>query len=164
MESLLYVCYDRLYRFILFKVRLVHDAEDILQETLIRISEHIERYNPQKGAFQSWMFQICRNQIADYYRTQKKEVSLDYHMDPIWDRLELPEKTLELKEMMEALLKRLEDLPHHEKEILELRYFAGLSNKEISQSLELEERTVSSSLSKARNKLRNLISIEGVLL
>ena len=161
MEKLLSQVYPLLYRFILLHVRNIQDTEDILQETLIRIVEHINEFTVNKGSFKSWMYKIVRNQIVDYFRNSKKNNNKLLEWEEFYRYLQPSDNSHEEKELISQILNTIELLPPQEKEVIRLYYYAELSNKEIAKILNLRERSVSSILSKAKHKLNQLNSFKG---
>lgn len=65
-----------LLNFIQSKVSNKHDAEDILQNVFIKIYKNLDELKSETK-LESWIFQITRNEIIDYYRTRKPNYNLD---------------------------------------------------------------------------------------
>lgn len=71
----------RIYRFVLLKVSLREDAEDLTHQIFLSAWEHIGGYRQRGFPFTSWLYRIARNAVIDHYRTRKEEVSVE-DMDP----------------------------------------------------------------------------------
>lgn len=117
---------DRLYRFVL---RLVGsaDAEDVVQETFIRVHRSIASYQPT-GRFESWLFTIANHLALDALRRRPSAArEADEPADPHG-----PTDDLSHREVQHALLKAVEKLPVDQKQVFLLREEAGLSFREIA--------------------------------
>lgn len=73
--------YDRyhaqIYRFVLLKSSNKEDAEDLTHQIFLKAYENVASYEDRGFPFSSWLYQIARNRLTDYYRTAKHEVSLE---------------------------------------------------------------------------------------
>ena len=115
-------------------------ADDILQETLIKVVRVIDegRY-ADTGKFLSWVLRIAHNQVIDYFRAQKssRTVSESDAGYAMLGTLRFAERTVEDKmvsEQIEADIRRLIDfLPEEQREVVRMRYYEGLSFKEIAE-------------------------------
>ena len=113
-------------------------AEDIFQETFIKAVRVIDdgRYT-DNGKFLSWVLRIAHNQVIDYFRAQKQSRQLN-EAEAGYDvlgTLRLAERTVEDEIVCEQIagdVRRLVDLlPEEQREVVMMRYYSGLSFKEI---------------------------------
>ena len=145
------------------------DAAEICQETFLSAIKNLECFNGQSH-FQTWLFRIAANKARDFRERQhaikrgsgRKPLSLNIEPDQEgWipdpaGKEPSPDQVLVREESMELLHKALAELGEPCREILELRYFGDLSYEELSATLELNVKTVSSRLSKCLDKLQEL--------
>lgn len=145
------------------------DADEIAQETFLSVIKHIGNFHGD-SQLQTWLFRIAGNKARDYLeklRAAKRgggRAPLSLHAeDPETGRtLDAPSAAPGpdgvLLESERALLlgHALAQLGGPCQEIIELRYFADLSYEEISRALRLNEKTVSSRLSKCLDKLEEI--------
>jgi RNA polymerase sigma-70 factor (ECF subfamily) len=139
------------FRFIL---RLVSDhaqAEDLLQETFLRIYEHLDRYDAER-AFRPWLFQIARNTALNGLRARRKKerAASDTLERPGSDRLLLAAATGEAVLNARAALATLSD---EDRALLVQRVGLGMKLAELSESLDCTERTVRNRLDAAVDRL-----------
>ncbi len=142
------------------------DTEEICQETFLSVIKNLGNFGG-RSALQTWICRIAANKSRDYSRKQmatkrgggQLTVSLQLEdeegsrlLDPPSD-LPAPDAELMRGDKWKFVGEALEVLGGPCREILELRYFGDLSYKEISEELDLNEKTVSSRLSKCHNKL-----------
>jgi RNA polymerase sigma-70 factor, ECF subfamily len=147
------------------------DSEEICQETFLAVIGNIESF---QGAsqLQTWIFRIAANKTRDYCERQKAVkrgggqsiLSLDSEhpetglaLDPP-SSAPTPDGALVASERAAQVGVALERLGDPCREIIELRYFGDLSYEEISASLELNVKTVSSRLSKCLDRLEGIMT------
>ena len=155
------------------------DCDEICQEVFLSVIKNLEGFGG-KSRLQTWLFRIAANKARDYRAKQVAAkrgggmvpLSLQTEddegnrlLDPP-SPLPSPDEDLLREEKWQLVGEALESLGGPCQEILELRYFGDLNYREISVELELNEKTVSSRLSKCRDKLeavmRRLISREKI--
>ena len=117
---------------------------------MLNVVRKYETFDPERGNLDAWIFRIARNTLFSYFRKSKIEVDLDA----------VPQMTLSYEdedalddkgEMVRGLLEVLTD---DERELVYLKYWEELSNKEIAERLGLNPSTVSTNLWRANNKMR----------
>lgn len=141
-------------------------AEDITQETFIKVWKNINRYN-SNHSFKSWIFTIARNTITDHLR-KKKTIpfsNLSSHEefafeDSLPDEEILPPDIFAKIEDRKLLEKLLEKVPEEYKTVLILHYQEGLTFEEIGTILKKPSNTVKSWHRRSLIKLRELINQE----
>ena len=129
-----------LFGYIIQRVKDRDLADDIFQETFVKAITTIRqgRYN-EEGKFSAWICRIARNRIVDYFRQEKTEasVSTDDGTVDILNRKELADETVEdaiIDLQIEEDVRRLVgQLPQEQRRVLEMRYYEGLSFKEIAE-------------------------------
>ena len=151
---------DRIYSYILRVIKNEDVANDIFQETFVKAIMTIRqgRYT-ENGKFPAWISRIAHNLIIDYYRQEKSEnlQSVDLTEVDILNRRDLCEETIEdviITDQIFADVKYLiEELPDLQKEVLKMRYYQGLSFKEIA---ELTGVSINTALGRMRDAILNL--------
>jgi RNA polymerase sigma-70 factor (ECF subfamily) len=147
------------------------DAEEICQEVFLSVIKNLESF---KGGsqFQTWLFRIAANKARDYRERRRAakrgggQTTLSLDAEDPENGLSLdppttapgPDIQLMSAEQVAQVHRALEKLDEPCREIIELRYFADLSYDEISQSLDLNPKTVSSRLSKCLDRLEVVIN------
>ncbi len=142
------IYFPKIFRYISWRTGNQFDAEDIVSEIFAKVINKINTFKSQKGAtFSSWIFRIAHNAVVDYYRKQDKIkfVNLD-DLPEIENNDLLPSKELDKKELFKKLFLLIQKLPTRQAEIITMRFFTGMKNKEIAKTLNIEEKSVSSTL------------------
>src|SRR6059036_749287 len=152
--------------------RMVRDrglAEDLAQETFIKVLNGIKSYNPQ-FKFSSWIFKIANNAAIDHLRKRDLDtLSLDgspHATTPeemhatalqLGDRGESPLAELEARELGGAIEQAIARLRPEYRACILLRHVEGFSYEEIAATLELPLGTVKTYIHRARNELRGYL-------
>jgi RNA polymerase sigma factor, sigma-70 family len=151
---------ERIYNYILRIIKNEDIANDIFQETFVKAILTIKqgRYT-ENGKFPAWISRIAHNLIIDYYRQEKSEnvQSADIDDVDVLNRKELCEETIEdviisdqIREDVKYLIK---ELPHLQREVLNMRYYQNLSFKEIA---EITGVSINTALGRMRYAILNL--------
>ncbi len=145
------------------------DIEEICQEAFLSVIKNLDSFNG-RSQFQTWLFRIAANKARDY-RERQRAVKRGGGQAPISLQSEDPENGLMLDppsnapgpdagivnaERIAFLREALDRLGEPCREIIELRYFGDLSYEEISNTLQLNAKTVSSRLSKCLDRLEEI--------
>ena len=138
-----------LQQFIRRRVRDQHSAEDILQDVFLKIHLHVGTlHNQERSA--GWIYQITRNAIADYYRSQRPALDLS-------ETLVAPDDRAEddlVRELLPCVAALVEALPSEYREALRLTTYQGLSQKALSERLGMSFSGAKSRVQRARAKLK----------
>ena len=145
------------------------DAEEVCQETFLAVVRNLETFLGD-CQFQTWLFRIATNKARDYREKRNaakrggRETTISLQSenpetgltpDPP-NKLPTPDETLMNAEQMALVRTSLDGLDEACREIIELRYFGDLSYEELSATLKLNPKTVSSRLSKCLDQLETI--------
>jgi RNA polymerase sigma-70 factor (ECF subfamily) len=143
------------------------DAEDVLQETFIKAYNHLSDFSG-RSKLSTWLYRIASNEALMLLRKRKQvPLSIEEPVEFMEDEQEpmqikdwccLPEPELMSAEARQYLDEALEDLPPSMRVVFLLREIEGLSTRETSEILELSESAVKTRLSRARMRLRDLLT------
>lgn len=161
----------RVKDYIRMMVKDVDAADDIFQETFIKAVRVIDngRYT-DNGKFLSWILRIAHNQVIDYFRAQKQSKQVN-EADAGFDMLgtlRFAEGTVEdeiISSQIENDVRRLvELLPDEQREVVMMRYFSGLSFKEIAEQTDVSINTALGRMRYALINLRKMIKEKNLVL
>jgi RNA polymerase sigma-70 factor (ECF subfamily) len=135
----------------------LHDADDALQETLLRAWRGLPRYEP-RAQLTTWLHRIATNVALRMIEQRRPAEPLDAHLQPYPDRLvdELPtpeEQALARERVGLAYIAAMQLLPARQRAVLALRDGLGWSARETAEALELTTPAVNSALQRARERL-----------
>ncbi|QBD83406.1 RNA polymerase sigma factor SigZ [Ktedonosporobacter rubrisoli] len=141
-----------LYHFIRHRVTDDATAEDLLQEVFLKIHQHGESLKDARR-LESWIYQITRNLIIDYYRSRNLPLtSLDAEIRPDMPE-ELPDDDI-ISELLPCVRAMVLSLPQQDRQALILTAYQGLTQKELGERLGLSFSGAKSRVQRAREKLR----------
>ncbi|EOS58923.1 MULTISPECIES: RNA polymerase sigma factor SigW [Paenibacillus] len=139
-----------------------HEAEDVVQETFLRVHKNWNRYD-DKQKFSTWIYRIATNLCIDRLRKRKPSYYLDAEMND-QDGLDgytlipgderTPETEYLLSETQQTIHQAIEGLPAKYKSVIVLRYLQELSLQEISEVLDMPVTTVKTRVHRGREFLR----------
>jgi RNA polymerase sigma-70 factor (ECF subfamily) len=154
-----------------FTARLTNknDASDIVQEIFIKVWKNIQRFNPLKASFKTWIFTIARNTAMDFFRKKKSLLFSDLEnknidneemnsfAENIPDENLLPDEILQKLEDIELLNKILAKLRPDYQEVLILHYQEEMTFEEIGKILNKPLNTVKSINRRAIIELKEMV-------
>ena len=118
-------------------------ADDVLQEVFVTVWKSINKYNPKKAKFTTWLHRITMNRCIDYFRKDKERLSkLDCDID--MDKYSMQEENMVNIDDHQRLITAMNCLDHKHRSTLILRFYDDLSYKEISDALDIPMGTVKS--------------------
>ncbi|MGD9567743.1 MAG: RNA polymerase sigma factor [Sedimentibacter sp.] len=158
LEQIFDTYYDKVYAFLYIRVRNTALAEDLASQTFLKVAEKYNLYDPVKGALSTWIFTIALNQLRSHYRVfqSKKTVSLE-NIENLYEDTNVEDYIVE-NETKADLQSLLNDLDERQHNIITLKYYGELSNKEISKILNISETNVSTILNRTIKKLKSFMS------
>ncbi len=161
LERLLRAYQNRIYSFLLRILRHPHDAEDAAQEAFIRAARHLHRFDPDKGAFKGWLFQIAYREGLRLIEKRKRLPigesawsALDSPPPEAVDPAPMPVEGLMGSEQAAALEKAVERLPDAERQVVLLRTVSGLRFREISEMMKTPLNTTLGRMHNATRRLK----------
>jgi RNA polymerase sigma-70 factor (ECF subfamily) len=148
-----------IYRFIAGRVSRPSDAEDLTQLVFVKALEALPRYEARGVPFGGWLFRLARNAIIDQIRTRREHLSLVPVMS--WQDEEAgPEAVAALRDDVERVAAAMAHLTDDQREVIELRFFAGLSVLETAMAMGRQEGTVRGLQFRAIASLRRSLGLE----
>ena len=131
---------DRLFSYILYQVRNADVAEDIFQETFVKVIVTIRdgRYT-ESGKFYSWISRIAHNLVIDFFRREKGEntVSTDETEVDLLNNAKLSDRcaqsAMDSEQTFVDLQHLIEKLPEEQREVVQMHYFQEMTFKEIAE-------------------------------
>jgi len=144
---------ERLFQFIKKRVSNLDTAEDIIQNIFLKIYDKIDSLQ-SKEKLQSWLYQITRNTIIDYYRDKKTTVEISEDLpQPIEEA-----STKALRELSECLIPMINKLPAHYKDAIILSELKGMTHKEISHAQGISLSGSISQVQRGRGILKKMLT------
>ena len=160
--------WQRLFGYALRATSNAELAQDLVQETFLRIVQRLGKYDDQ-GKFEAWLFRILVNLVRDHGRSLSRHPTQSTVIESGGERIEMtdelagkvpaPYDPLHHREDVDALQVALRKLPEGDRQILLLRHFADMPFKDIARTLNCPIGTVLARAHRALGKLRGLMEV-----
>jgi len=159
--------FPRVHDYVRYRVSDRQDAEDVIAEVFLKAMRELPRFEwHHRNSFAAWLFRIAHNLVVDFYRGREQDAVVRaspehlsdaalQHAVPLTSRAPQPEQALARQEAFDRMRALVTTLSPRRQEVVTLRFFAGLRNKEIAHVLDLDERTIASHLSRGLRDLRD---------
>ena len=132
------------------------DAADTAQAVFLKVAERLGEYDPRFKFF-SWLYRIAVNESINQLRRNGREERVEEAMDFAGPASADPEWQLNEAQVSRRVQEALMRMKPNDRMVLTLRHFSECSYREMSDILELDEKTVKSRLYEARHRLRDLL-------
>ncbi len=133
--------HERVYRYVASRVRNPADAEDLTQTIFVKVLEALPRYEERGIPFGGWLFRLARNAVIDHIRTSHAAVDLSEVADRPADAMG-PDDVATIREEIDEVSAALAELTDDQREVIALRFFAGLSAREAAIAMGRQEGTI----------------------
>lgn len=162
---------NRVYTYIVLIVKNHALAEDIFQETFIKVIKSLQegKYK-DNGKFISWVMRIAHNLIIDHFRKEKQMsmVSNDESEFSVFNSKKFAEETVEdmlvFNQICNDVRTLIDELPDDQKQVVLLRHYGGLSFKEIADQTNVSINTALGRMRYALINLRKIINEKNIIL
>jgi RNA polymerase sigma-70 factor (ECF subfamily) len=159
---------DKIYHLGYRMLNQKQEAEDVVQETFLRVYTNLEKYD-ENQKFSTWIYRIATNLCIDRLRKRKPSYSIDAEMTDgegtDWHAMLAsndagPDEELILSETQQNIREAIQTLPDKYKTVVILRYLHDMSLQEISDVLEMPVTTVKTRVHRGREFLRKKLDAE----
>jgi len=141
-------------------------AEDVVQESFLRIWMSAGSFDAQRGSVRGWLLRTVRNRSIDHLRgrcaRERAELELSVEV-PAGDQQTDPWREVALAMERDAIRPALRSLPAEQRQVVELAYYGGYSHREIAELLDAPLGTVKSRARSALEKLHSYLQGRGLL-
>ncbi len=143
---------DPVFRYLYWSTGSQEDAEDLAEEVFLKALLNMGSFDPGRGPFKAWIFRIARNLMIDHQRRRSRRgceelgEDVDDGSEPVPQRLEDEERARTLREC-------LRELPSAQRQVIAMKYFAGMSNAETARALGRSEGAVNALQNRALRRL-----------
>ncbi len=162
---------NRLYSYIFLLVKDKQLADDIFQDTYVKVINTLKRGNyNDEGKFIQWVMRIAHNLVIDHFRKSKKVPTVENsHNDfDVFDTIRFTDPSIEEQlvktQIHNDVRKLLDYLPEEQKEVLYLRCYSGLSFKDIAEHTDVSINTALGRMRYAIINMRKIIEEKKVVL
>ncbi len=154
--------YDRIFRYVSFKTGNSLEAEDITAEVFVKMLESIDSFRWQGYQFSSWLFRIAHNLVVDHFRKRGRRhiVALDDAPAAATEYNPDLDRKRDVDMSMVPVQEAMKDLTDLQREVISLRFAAGLSVAETARAVGKKDNAVKALQHAGIKKLRGILSAE----
>lgn len=157
--GLLYDHYQpRIYRFVLIKVGRREDAEDLTHQVFLQAWQNVSGYKDLGFPFSSWLYQIARNLVIDFYRTNKRELTLQEIGDDALAGEPIAQLAVEKNFEIGRVQNAIQKLKPDHQDVIIMRFVEDLSIKEVAAALHKSEGSIKLMQHRAIKILKGFLS------
>jgi len=154
------VYFSKVYNYIFYKVMNKHVAEDITSATFLKVTEHFDRYDPEKAGMSTWIFRIAENKLTDHFRAARVSVNIDDLSDSTALSEDFTGNALLITdENLRELYMALATLGDTTRDIISQKYFQNKTIRQIAKEKGMNESTVSTMHNRGLEKLRSQLHL-----
>lgn len=147
---------DAIKRLFLHRSTSAADAEDLLQETFIKVYVNLHRYSPAY-TFGQWVYTIARNTHIDFGRSRQDNISINDRFSASVASTPSPEDNLISLQQRSQIEHYISCLPEQYRQLFTMRFLEDYSYEEIAEKLQMPMGTVKTRIHRAREKMCTLI-------
>lgn len=147
---------DAIHRLFVQRTGSIEDADDLLQETFIKVYMNLHRYCPDY-TFGQWLYTIARNTFIDYVRKRQDDLSIDEKFSSPASNSPTPEESVINAQRRMQIEHCIARLPENYRKLIRMRFFDEYSYEEIAVKLSLPLGTVKTQIHRARERMCRLI-------
>jgi len=151
--------YDRIAHYVYVRIYNRAEAEDIAGEVFLKALQSLKSYREQGIPMQGWLFRIAHNLTVDYLRKMNKRRTVPIDSVVLTDDND-PADTAEKNIEFERVTQAMKQLTTEQKEVINLRFFGGLTSKEVGDILNKSDGAVREMQRAAMEKLRGIMGVE----
>jgi len=154
--------FRRVYNYVRYRVEDPETADDVTAQVFERALRHLPEYRPDQAPFAAWLFRIARHAVTDHLRQRRRHPALP--LESIEDRFSdqpEPSEQVEVAQTQARVLALVARLKEREREIIALKFGAGLTNCQIAELIGLSEGNVGVILYRAIRALRRELNRGG---
>ena len=139
------------YNYLYFRLLNHATAEDLLADVFVRVVRARETFDPAKATPEAWLWRIARNRLFDHFRSMRKVDDIEQVSEA---RFAVTDNYDGLDDTAQQARQLLAVLSPEDRELVYLKYWQEMPNKQIAELLDLNASTVSTRLSRAMAKMR----------
>ncbi len=156
-EGIYQMFFDRIYRYIAFKLGDTAEAEDLTEDVFVKVLESIGSFRWKGHPFSSWLYRIAHNLVVDHLRKRSRRSFVPLEEVAEVSPLDL-DQHIETRLSMAQVKEAMQDLTEAQREVISLRFAGGLSLVETAKAVGKGENAVKALQHAGLSKLRKLLA------
>ncbi len=152
--------HNEIFSFVFNMLGNYDDTEDLLQEIFMKTFNKLKTYNPNKSSFRTWLYRIASNHTINYLKSSayKKQSNQEVEVNLLKGTEDIEKELIKDQQIEEIIKVMKRKLSVKHQKILILHYFSGLNVKEISETLEIPDKTIYKALKTSIEKIKEEVT------
>ena len=156
MEKIYLDYKDKVFRYVLGKVRNTQDAEDVTSEIFLKVQTSLDSYNEEKATLSTWIYTITHNTVCNYYREESRR-ALFFDENALYSDTDGVMAEIENEILKENLATALETLTEREQDVIVLYYYHEIPLRDIAIKMGITYTNAKFIKHQAINKLKHIM-------
>jgi RNA polymerase sigma-70 factor, ECF subfamily len=152
--------YRKVARYVFVRIGDRSEAEDLASEVFVKALDSLKTYQERGLPMQAWLFRIAHNLVVDHLRKATRQKAVPLEDTQIYDESD-PVTAAETNLEMARVNQAMQSLTEEQREVVRLRFFGGLTSKEVSKVLDKSDGAVREMQRASLEKLRHLLNEAG---
>lgn len=153
--------HNELFKYVYNIINNYQDTEDLLQEIFFKLYKNLKKYDETKASFRTWMYRVAKNHVLNHlnssrYKNQQRTYEYDDSINSSGENIE--EKVLNNDKINKILSVMKIKLSRKHFEIMHLYYFSNLTVKEISETLDIPDKTIYKAIKSSVEKIKKEVT------
>ena len=158
LEELYLMHFDRIYSYLQMSVGNRHDAEDLTNQTFVKMLESIDRFQWRKVPVSAWLFRIAHNLAMDHFRSRRRWQPEEEPPEPPDSEERSAEEEALHSIGRQSMLEMIEGLSQDQQQVLTLKFVFNFSNGEVATILGKTEGAIKSLQHRALGSLQRQLT------
>ena len=147
--------FTAIYNYVYFRVGNPQTAEDLTADIFVRAYNYWDSYASGKGEREKWLWAITHNAIKTHFKKVMQRPQYDEWSEFLCADVDIEDSFIQ-KEDVRLLLAHIRRMPEEKQELLSMKYFLRMTNREIAKATGMSESNVGTTLHKLIGKLRKI--------
>ena len=153
--------HNEIFKYVYNMINNYEDTEDLLQEIFFKIFKNLKKFDENKASFRTWVYRVAKNHVLNYLNSSKYKNNLKtiVYEDKINSSEEdIEEKVINNEKINKIIAIMKEKLSNKHFKIMHLYYFSNLTVKEISETLEIPDKTIYKAIKSSVEKIKKEVT------
>ena len=154
--------HNEIFKYVYNMVNNYQETEDLLQEIFFKVYKNLNKYNSDKASFRTWLYRISKNYVINYLKSAHNKINRNNLLYD--DEINKSEENIETQavqnDQIDRIIAVMEKVlkPKHQ-EIMQLYYFSNLTVKEISETMNIPDKTIYKAINSSIEKIKKEVDI-----
>lgn len=155
--------HNEIFSFVFNMVGQYQDTEDLVQEIFYKTYKALPKYDPDKASYRTWLYRVASNHTLNHLNSARRRntTSTEVDFSQLAADTDVEAEAIKNEQIRQIVTVMKKVLSHKHQTILSLHYFSGLSVQEISESMEIPDKTIYKAIKSSIEKIRKEVAIHG---